>query len=205
MRVPFLPRSGSAQGPAGGYWDPAHGGPPIRWPDRPGVVAGHRHKFYKQPFTRRSREQNVVLNAGEIMTAPVTCARPETSIREVARIMRESNIGIVPVVGPSQRLLGLITDRDIVLRAIADDVVDEASAADIMTSRVGVVMPKEPIATVLALMIERRIQRIPVVDRDHRLLGIVSLDDIVNRADRGAEVMDALRAMAARRRFWARL
>jgi len=167
------------------------------------VTAGHRHKFYRQPFAPRAREQIEALNAGEIMTAPVTCVRPDSSAREVARVMRTENVGVVPVVGPGEKLLGLITDRDIVVRAIAEGAVDNVTAGDIMTPAVTAVEARELIARVLSLMIERRIRRVPVVDSTTRLLGIVSLDDIVNRADQHDEVVDTLRALAGRRRFWA--
>ncbi|HEX5752880.1 MAG TPA: CBS domain-containing protein [Archangium sp.] len=155
---------------------------------------------------RRGRWKREPLNAREIMTRTVKSAQLDSSLREVARIMKDEDCGVVPVVDGQGRLRGLITDRDLVIRTLAEGrPPDNMHARDIMTDDVEVVTPDEDIHGIIALMGRRQVRRVPVVERDDRLVGIISMADIATRADYDQELQDALDHISARRSFWSRL
>lgn len=155
---------------------------------------------------RRGRWHREPLIAREIMTRQVKGARLDSGLREVARIMKDEDCGIVPVVDKQGRLRGLITDRDMVIRTLAEGrPPDNMLARDIMTDDVEAVTPDEDIHSIIALMGRRQVRRVPVVERDDRLVGIISMADIATRADYDAELQDALDHISARRSFWSRL
>jgi CBS domain-containing protein len=155
---------------------------------------------------RRGRWRREPLTAREIMTRHVKSANLDSSLREVARIMKDEDCGIVPVVDKQERLRGLITDRDLVIRTLAEGrPPDNMVARDIMTDDVEVVTPNEDIHSIIALMGRRQVRRVPVVERDDRLVGIISMADIATRADYDEELQEALDRISARRSFWSRL
>lgn len=155
---------------------------------------------------RQGRWKREPLNAREIMTRNVKGVQLDSSLREVARIMKDEDCGVVPVVDKQGRLRGLITDRDLVIRTLAEGrPPDNMVARDIMTEDVEVVTPDEDIHSIIALMGRRQVRRVPVVERDDRLVGIISMADIATRADYDQELQDALDHISARRSFWSRL
>jgi CBS domain-containing protein len=157
------------------------------------------------PPHRRGRWHREPLTARELMTRSVRAVRREDSLRQVARIMRDEDCSVVPVVDERQRLLGLISERDIVLRAFAGDRdPEQARAGDVMTAELEAVTPDEDIHAVIEVMGRRRVQRVPVVERDDRLVGIISMADIATRADKDEELQEALGRLSARRSFWSR-
>ncbi|MCY1083131.1 CBS domain-containing protein [Archangium lansingense] len=188
------------------------------WEDRPGMEPREGMGEYSglvgmgQPVPprtetqRRGRWKREPLNAREIMTRQVKSAHLESSLREVARIMKEEDCGIVPVVDKQGRLRGLITDRDLVIRTLAEGrPPDNMHARDIMTDDVEAVTPDEDIHSIIALMGRRQVRRVPVVERDDRLVGIISMADIATRADYDEELQQALDHISSRRSFWSRL
>jgi CBS domain-containing protein len=155
---------------------------------------------------RQGRWKREPLNAREIMTRNVKSAQLDSSLREVARIMKDEDCGVVPVVDKQGRLRGLITDRDLVIRTLAEGrPPDTLHARDIMTDDVEVVTPDEDIHSIIALMGRRQVRRVPVVERDDRLVGIIAMADIATRADYDEELQGALDHISARRSFWSRL
>jgi CBS domain-containing protein len=156
--------------------------------------------------TARRRWKREPVLARDIMTSNPAAVRPESSVREVAKIMRSENTGIVPVVDDSGRLLGVVTDRDIVMRTLASDETPiEATARDVMTDEVEAVTPDEELHDVVRLMGEHQIRRVPVVERGDRLVGIISMADVATRADYDEDLQEALEEISARRSFWSRL
>jgi CBS domain-containing protein len=151
------------------------------------------------------RWEHEPLLAHEIMTKrPRTVAR-DASLLEAAGIMRDENVGVVPVVDVEGRLVGLITDRDLVVRAFTEERSPEQfRARDVMTQDVDAVTPETSILQVIELMGRRQVRRVPVVDRDDRLLGIIAMADIANRAERDEELQAALERISSRRSFWQR-
>lgn len=119
----------------------------------------------------------------EIMTSDVTFVSPEVMIREVAKLMEQNDIGAVPVC-ENNRIVGIITDRDICLRIVANGVNPaECTARDIMTEPIVWCYDDCEIDEAARLMETRQVRRLVVVDREKRLCGIVALGDVATRAN----------------------
>jgi CBS domain-containing protein len=122
----------------------------------------------------------------DVMTADVSFVTPDTPILEIARKMREDDIGSTPVV-ENDRLVGMVTDRDIVVRAIADGGdIQTMKARDAMSPGVLYCFSDETVEAVLENMGDQQIRRLPVVNREKRLVGIVSLGDLALSGKRRA-------------------
>lgn len=110
----------------------------------------------------------------EMMTSNPTCCTPETRLDIVAKMMLNHGCGAIPVCDGG-RLAGMITDRDIVVRAVAKGMTPCAiAAADVMSKPVYTVRADQPIGAALAIMRERQVRRLPVVDDNGCLAGIVN-------------------------------
>ncbi|MBA2564226.1 MAG: CBS domain-containing protein [Gemmatimonadetes bacterium] len=155
---------------------------------------------------RRGRWQREALTAREIMTTSIKAVTKQSTLKNVAQIMKDENVGVVPVVDDDHKLQGLVTDRDLVVRAVAGDkALTELKIEDIMTDDVEAVTPDESVTDVVELMGGKQIRRVPVVDRDDRLVGIISMGDIANRADYDEQLQEALEKISGKRSFWSRL
>jgi len=146
--------------------------------------------------------QREPLAARDVMTRNPRTVTRQSAHREAASIMRDENCGVIPVVDEAGRLEGILTDRDIVVRGVAHDRAHELRIEDVMTDDVSAVTEDEPLTSVLDLMGRRQIRRVPVVDREDRLLGIISMADIANRADYDEDLQDAFERISSRRSFW---
>lgn len=129
----------------------------------------------------------------EVMTPQVTTVRPDSPLVEIAKIMREEDIGSVPVTD-NEQLLGMVTDRDIVVRALVEghDGLDR-TAADVMSADVHCCTSADDVDDVLREMGDQQVRRLPVVDDGQRLVGIVSLGDLSREArpkDAGKSLKD---------------
>lgn len=118
----------------------------------------------------------------EVMTRDVTVARPDDNLQHIAQIMRDQNIGSLPVCD-GKRLVGMITDRDITVRAVAEGKdVDQAKVSDVMTDQVLWCYEDQTVGEVLQEMGHQQIRRIPVVSRSSKeLTGIVTIGDLATR------------------------
>jgi len=126
------------------------------------------------------------MRVSECMTREVRIANPGQSIREVARIMAEIDAGVMPV-GEDDRLVGMITDRDIAIRAVAAGKGPDTPVRDVMsTEQVLYCFEDEDLAQVAKNMGEQQVRRLPVVNREKRLVGIVSLGDVAQTEARSA-------------------
>lgn len=139
----------------------------------------------------RGREANY-LRCSDIMTKDVTICSPQTVLREVADKMQDDNVGSIPVVDGG-RLVGIITDRDIVCRVIAegqDTRTTPASAA--MSEDLVTCTPDESVIDAIRKMAEHQIRRIPVCDINGRVRGIIAMADIALEAERDRDLASAL-------------
>jgi CBS domain-containing protein len=118
----------------------------------------------------------------EAMTRDVYVANPQNSIREVARVMTDIDCGSVPV-GENDRLVGMVTDRDIAIRAVGQDKGPDTRVEEVMTRDLRYCYEDEDLEHVTHNMGEQQIRRLPVVDRDKRLVGIISLGDVAMSTD----------------------
>lgn len=122
--------------------------------------------------------------AKEIMTPAPQCCSAGTTLNEVANLMLEADCGEIPVTDASNRLIGVITDRDIVIRAVAKGKNPAAvTAGECMTEPVVVVNEDTSLADVMAVMEENQIRRVPVVDSTGCCCGIIAQADVALSAD----------------------
>jgi len=122
----------------------------------------------------------------DVMTADVSFVGPDTPILEIARKMRDGDIGSTPVI-ENDRLAGIVTDRDIVVRVIAEGGdVRTKTARDAMSPGILYCYADDSVEAVLENMGGQQIRRLPVVDRDKRLVGVVSLGDLALSGKRKA-------------------
>ena len=114
----------------------------------------------------------------EIMTTDVECVPPDTGIRDLANKMKTLDVGFVPVC-ESDRLVGTVTDRDIVIRGIAAGKdVDGTTARDIMTKEVYWCYEDDDVKDVAKVMREKEVRRMLILNQDKRLVGVASIGDI---------------------------
>jgi len=126
----------------------------------------------------------------EVMTRDVVLAAPEDDLRSAARSMAEADCGALPV-GKDDRLIGVVTDRDIAVRAIAAGVaLDQCTVGDIMSVGIKYVFEDEPIEAAARNMAMLQLRRLPVLNREKRLVGIVSLGDLA--AENGTAAKHAI-------------
>jgi CBS domain-containing protein len=113
----------------------------------------------------------------DAMTRNVRIADPEQTIQDAARMMSELDSGVLPV-GENDRLVGMITDRDIAVRAVAEGRGPQTAVREVMTPDVRYCFEDEDTEHVARNMADQQVRRLPVVNRDKRLVGIVSLGDL---------------------------
>jgi CBS domain-containing protein len=115
----------------------------------------------------------------DVMTRDVRTMAPDDSVVEAARCMDELNVGVIPVC-EGEKLVGMVTDRDIVVRGVAaqQGELKNMKLADVMSGNVRCAHAEDDVDQVLGEMAEAQIRRLPVVDGNQRLIGIVSLGDI---------------------------
>lgn len=127
----------------------------------------------------------------EVMTSSVECATPTTTVVELAKMMKNNDIGSIPIC-EDQKVIGIITDRDIVLKAVAEGkTIENRKAKEIMNSTVITVTADQDVHEAAALMSKHQIRRLPVVEQGH-LIGIVAIGDLAVEKIHINEAGDAL-------------
>lgn len=128
----------------------------------------------------------------ELMTRDVKVVSPDMSIRDAAVMMRDGRFGMMPV-EEGDRMIGTISDRDIVIRAVADGMDCSSKVRDVMSNGVAWVYEDQTVEQAATIMSESQVRRLPVVNRDKRLVGIVALGDF---AVESSEIEPAALALA---------
>jgi CBS domain-containing protein len=133
----------------------------------------------------------------EVMTPHVECIAPSASVMDAARQMKKLDVGALPVCGENDRLVGMVTDRDIAIRAVADRRdMEETKVQDIMTPGVQYCTEDQPVEHAARMMRDNQIRRLVVLNADHRLVGIVSLGDLAVDIDDEQLVGSALEGIS---------
>ncbi len=181
---------------------------------------------------RRSErgESRSRLRCRDIMTKDVTVATRDTTLQEVAVMMRDEDTGVIPVVerqqeatttkeataddgrrgngraGSHGRLVGLITDRDIVIRAIAEGKDALATRAEeVMTDSIHTAQPNDRVVDAIRKMGDKQVRRIPVVDGGGNLRGIISMADVSLETEEDRELGEALEEISSGSSFWSKI
>ena len=132
------------------------------------------------------------MKARDIMTKDVVFANKDDSVLTVAKLMKHHNVGAIPIVENAEKVLGMVTDMDIVLN-MADYNFDPANtfALKLMTDKLYTVKPEADLSSALALMKKQQIRRLPVME-DNKLVGMLSIRDIAVRSDYNMEMSEAI-------------
>jgi CBS domain-containing protein len=153
-----------------------------RWPRRPG-----------DKLSRSDRFQKISMKVSQILTPNPQCITPDTSLTAAAREMRALDVGMLPICDGG-RLVGTLTDRDITVRATATGANPNTTPVrDAMTQEVIYCFDDEEVEEAAQIMEARQIRRLPVLTRQKRLIGILSLGDLAVRTQRdvlAAEVLE---------------
>ena len=129
------------------------------------------------------------MKAKDIMTAsPCTCS-PNDSVQDVARTMRDHDCGAVPIID-NGRLVGIVTDRDLTVRALASGLDGESSIADVVTREPSSCSVDAELSEVERVMSDQQVRRVPIVDADKRVVGIVSQADLARALVDGRDISE---------------
>ena len=122
------------------------------------------------------------MKISEVMTRDVQTVRPDQPVQEAASFMLSADAGSIPVTD-GDRLVGMITDRDIAVRGVAKGYGPDTPVRELMTGDVICCREDDEVEDVASKMSEAQVRRLPIIDRDERLCGIVSLGDLSREAD----------------------
>jgi CBS domain-containing protein len=138
------------------------------------------------------------MTCGELMTPSPTCCNPQHTIIEVAEIMKREDVGLVPVVEDvDKKLIGVITDRDIVMNVVAAGRDPRGTAiSEVMTTDPCACQEQDSIETVMQQMAAHQVRRIPIVDSSGAIVGIVSQADIATRLANPRETGEVVQAIS---------
>lgn len=144
------------------------------------------------------------LRCRDIMTKNLTVANREMTLREVAALMRDGDFGVLPVVEKdSNRLVGILTDRDIVVRAVAEGKnVTQTTVGETMSDKLFTAKPDDFAFEAVRTMGERQVRRIPIVDDAGVLQGIIAMADIALEMEDQREIAETLEDISSGKAFW---
>jgi CBS domain-containing protein len=152
-------------------------------------------------MSEKDFSENARRRCSEIMTRSVKTASREMTLREVARLMREGDMGAMPIVEDG-KLIGIVTDRDIVVRAIAEGRDASTRIGDVMTTEIFSVKPDDFAFEAIRLMGDKQIRRVPVINEAGELAGIIAMADIALEMEDEREIAETLEEISSGAGFW---
>lgn len=152
-------------------------------------------------MSEKSFSENARRRCREIMTRNVKTASREMTLTEVARLMREGDMGAMPVVEDG-KLIGIVTDRDIVVRAIAEGRDAQTQIGDVMTTEIFSAKEDDFAFEAIRLMGDKQVRRIPVITESGELAGIIAMADIALEMEDEREIAETLEEISSGAGFW---
>lgn len=146
-------------------------------------------------------EARARMRCSDIMTRDVKTATREMTLRDAAAMMRDGDMGSVPVVEDG-RLVGILTDRDIVVRAIAEGKDAMTPISEAMTTEIFSVSPEDFVFEAIRLMGDKQVRRVPVVGQAGELAGIIAIADIALEMEDEREIAETLEEISSGAAFW---
>jgi CBS domain-containing protein len=143
------------------------------------------------------------IRCSEIMTRDVRTATREMTLQQVAQMMRDGDMGSVPVVEDG-RLIGIVTDRDMVVRCVAEGRGADTPVSEAMTTEIFSVKPDDYAFEAVRLMGDKQVRRVPVVTDDGTLAGIISMADIALETEDELEIAETLEEISSGSAFWSK-
>lgn len=141
------------------------------------------------------------MRCSEIMTHEVRTATREMTLQQVAAMMRDGDMGAVPVVEEG-RLIGIVTDRDIVVRCTAEGRDASTPVGEAMTTEIFSVQPDDFVFQAVRLMGDKQVRRVPVIAEDGKLAGIISMADVALETEDELEIAETLEDISSGSGFW---
>ena len=132
----------------------------------------------------------------EVMTKNPVCCLPNDMVAKVAQLMKSKDIGPVPIIENEQtkKLVGIVTDRDLALKIVAEGRdAKSTKAEEVMTRKVVTCRGEDDVQKALDAMSEHQLRRIPVVDNDNRIIGIIAQADVATRVDQPAKTAEVVK------------
>ncbi len=139
----------------------------------------------------------------EIMTKNVRTASPDMTVRDAAVLMLEGDMGAVPVVDAG-KLIGIVTDRDIVVRVVAEGKAPSTTIAEAMTTELFTVTPDDFVFEAIRLMGDKQVRRIPVINDAGELAGIIAMADVALETEDQQEIASTLEEISSGSSFWSK-
>ena len=135
----------------------------------------------------------------EVMTKTPVCCLPNDNVAKAAELMKSENIGSIPVIEneQTQKLIGIVTDRDLALKIVADGLDAKSTKVEaVMTRKVVTCLADDDLQKALDAMAEHQLRRIPVVDNDNRVVGIIAQADVATRADQPEKTAEMVKEIS---------
>ena len=135
----------------------------------------------------------------DVMTQNPVCCLPTDTVSKAAQLMKDEDVGSIPVVEDEQtmKLIGIVTDRDLALQVVAPE--RDASSTqveDVMTYEVVTCRASDDVQKAVDAMAQHQLRRMPVIDGDHRIVGIISQVDVATRVDRSEEIAEMVKEIS---------
>ncbi len=137
----------------------------------------------------------------EIMTREVTTATRDMTLQQVAALMRDGDMGSIPVVEEG-KLVGIVTDRDIVVRSVAEGRDASTPIGEAMTTEVFSIQPDNFVFEAIRLMCDKQVRRVPVVAENGELAGIIAMADVALEMEDEREIAETLEEISSGASFW---
>lgn len=154
-------------------------------------------------MSERKTSDKSRMRCREIMTGKVSVANGEMTLQDVAKMLKDGDIGILPVVEKdTNKLLGLVTDRDIVVRAVAEGRGIETPVSEIMTMTLYTAKPDDFAFQAIRTMGDKQVRRVPIVNDEGVLQGIVSMADVALEMEDEREIAETLEEISSGAGFW---
>ena len=150
----------------------------------------------EKTFTENARRR-----CREIMTRNVTTANRETSIKDVAILMRDGDMGALPII-EAGKLVGIVTDRDIVVRGVAENKASDTPIGDVMTTEIFSVKEDDFAFEAIRLMGDRQVRRVPIINNAGELVGIIAMADVALETEDEREIAETLEEISSGKGFW---
>jgi CBS domain-containing protein len=149
----------------------------------------------------KKMSENARRRCREIMTSNVTTATRQMTLQQIAALMRDGDVGSLPVT-EDKKLVGIVTDRDIVVRAVAEGKNSETTVGKVMTSEIFSVKADDFVFEAIRLMGDRQVRRVPVVNESGELAGIIAMADVALETEDEREIAETLEEISSGAGFW---
>jgi CBS domain-containing protein len=152
-------------------------------------------------MSEKTFSENARRRCREIMTRSVKTATREMTLRDVATLMREGDMGSIPVI-ENGKLVGIVTDRDIVVRAVAEGRDVWTKIGDVMTTEVYSARENDFVFEAIRLMGDRQVRRVPIINEKNELVGIIAMADVALETEDEREIAETLEEISSGSAFW---